>query len=131
MNKITKVSLEEAISGLEFLPDRTPRMAFSGGAERAFAKVAEYGEGAIYVGHYSGSSEWERHSKGDEVVMALAGSTTVILLLDGKEERVPLATNQLMVVPSNTWHRFEGSNHLEIMTVTPQPTDHSLELPDE
>ena len=130
MSKVAKISLPEVIEGLEFLPNRTPDMAFSGGAENAFSELAKYRDGAIYVGFYSGDSEWEKHANGDEVVMALEGATTAVLLLDGQEKRVRLEANELIVVPRNTWHRFEGSKELKIMTVTPQPTDHSLETPD-
>ena len=44
-----KVSLLERISHLDFLPNRKPEMAFSGGAEKAFAEISEYRDGAIYV----------------------------------------------------------------------------------
>lgn len=104
-------------------------MAVDGGTERAFATLAPYRDGAIYVGHYSGSSEWERHPNGDEIVMVLEGSTTVVLKEAEANVEVHLAAGEMVVVPRNTWHRFVGSNNLKVMTVTPQPTDHSLEDP--
>ncbi len=125
-----KKSLTHILAGLKYLPNRTPQMAIGGGAEEAFAEVASIRDGAIYVGHYSGNSEWERHTAGDELVLALSGTTTVILLTEGHENRVELAENELVVVPAGTWHRFENSLHLKVLTVTPQPTDHSAERPD-
>ena len=125
-----KKSLTHILAGLKYLPNRTPQMAISGGAEEAFAEVASIRDGAIYVGHYSGNSEWERHAAGDELVLALSGTTTVILLTEGHENRVELGENELVVVPAGTWHRFENSLHLKVLTVTPQPTDHSVERPD-
>ncbi len=125
-----KKSLTRILAGLKYLPNRTPQMAIGGGAEEAFAEVASIRDGAIYVGHYSGNSEWERHTSGDELVLALSGTTTVILLTEGHENRVELAENELVVVPAGTWHRFEYSLHLKVLTVTPQPTDHSVERPD-
>jgi len=104
-------------------------MAFSGGASKAFLELSQYRDGAIYVGHYSGNSEWERHSVGDEIVMALEGTTTLVLLIEGQEEKHLLNEQELFVVPKNVWHRFESSTHLKVMTVTPQLTDHSLERP--
>jgi mannose-6-phosphate isomerase-like protein (cupin superfamily) len=130
MSAPTKISLDDIFDGLEYLPNRKPEMALSGGAEKAFAELSAYGDGAIYLGFYSGHSEWERHAHGDEIVMALAGSTTLVLLIEGKEERVRLEANELIVIPANTWHRFESSNQLKVMTVTPQPTEHALERPD-
>jgi mannose-6-phosphate isomerase-like protein (cupin superfamily) len=125
-----KKSLTHILAGLKYLPNRTPQMAIVGGAEEAFAEVASIRDGAIYVGHYSGNSEWERHTAGDELVLALSGTTTVILLAKGHEERVELAENELVVVPAGTWHRFEDSFQLKVLTVTPQPTNHSVERPD-
>ena len=112
------------------MPNRTPAMAFDGGASEAFAEVAPYRDGAAYVGYYSGSSEWERHPKGDELVLALEGTTTVVLLRNSIEERVSLSEKDLVVVPAGIWHRFEGSDRLKVLTITPQPTDHRLETPD-
>lgn len=125
-----KKSLDALLAAVEYLDARTPEMAFEGGAEDAFAEVSSYRDGAIYVGHYSGSSEWERHGEGDEIVMALSGRTTVVLWVDGREERVTLTARDLVVVPAGVWHRFEGSEDLKVLTVTPQPTDHRLERPD-
>jgi mannose-6-phosphate isomerase-like protein (cupin superfamily) len=81
------------------------------------------------VSYYSGSSEWERHPNGDEVVMVLDGTTTVVLLMNAKEERFFLVADELIVIPVGIWHRFEASERLKVMTITPQPTEHRLETP--
>ncbi len=130
MPKVSKSSISELLDSVEYLPERTPQMAIEGGAEKAFAEVTGYRDGAIYVGYYSGNSEWERHSAGDEIVMALEGSTTVVLRMEGNDERVDLASGDIVVVPKDTWHRFENSTKLKVMTVTPQPTEHRLDDPD-
>jgi len=129
MSRIEKSSLEAALARVEYLPDRTPEMAFEGGAERAFTELAKLGVGGVYLTHYSGDSEWERHSAGDELVLALDGTTTVVLFEEEAEVRIPLGPRELVVVPAGTWHRFEGSQRLQVLTVTPQPTDHRLEWP--
>ena len=125
-----KKSLTDILKRVTYLPNRTPEMAFNGGTARAFSEVASYRNGAIFVGHYSGNSEWERHSGGDEIVMAIEGRTTVVLLVNGEAHRIELDSGELVVVPQGFWHRFEGSTQLKVFAVTPQPTDHSLELPD-
>jgi mannose-6-phosphate isomerase-like protein (cupin superfamily) len=125
-----KKSLPQVLSSLTYLPDRKPEMAFTGGAEEAFAEVAPFRDGAVYVGHYSGNSEWERHAAGDELVMVLEGSTTVVLRVHSVDERVPLGQQELVVVPAGVWHRFEDSQNLKVLTVTPQPTEHRLEVDD-
>lgn len=125
-----KKSLTDLLAGLKYLPNRTPEMTLSGEAAEAFAQVAAYRDGAVFVGHYSGSSAWERHPGGDEVVLALAGTTSVVLMLGTGTERVFLAANDLVVVPAGVWHRFEESTRLKVLTVTPQPTEHAIETPD-
>jgi mannose-6-phosphate isomerase-like protein (cupin superfamily) len=127
--KPTKVSLRAALEGVTYLPRRTPEMALTGGAEAAFARLAACGDGAVYAGHDSGDSEWERHAAGDELVLALAGSTTLVLWFERREQRVPLEAEELFVVPRGTWHRFEASRDLKVLTVTPQPTEHRVERP--
>lgn len=126
---IEKKSIAELLSTVKYLPNRTPESGFNGETAGVFALASPYRDGAIYVGHYSGSSEWERHDKGDEIVFALEGFTTVVLLVDGAEQRVPLQGGEFVVVPQGLWHRFDGSRSLKVMSVTPTPTDHSLDTP--
>lgn len=126
---IEKKSLTEILKQLVHLPDRTPEMAFTGGANSAFSDIARYRDGVISVGYYSGNSEWERHPGGDEIVMAIEGNTTLVLLVKGEQHSVSLRPGELVVVPQGHWHRFEASAKLKVMSVTPQPTEHSLEIP--
>jgi mannose-6-phosphate isomerase-like protein (cupin superfamily) len=125
-----KKSLADILKRVTYLPDRTPEMAFNGGTEQAFSQVAPYRNGAIFVGYYSGSTEWERHPGGDEIVMSIEGSTTVVLLVNGEEHRIDLNSGELVVVPQGYWHRFEGSAQLKFLSVTPQPTEHSVAVPE-
>ena len=128
MQKGKKVSVIETIGSVKFYgsrqPDTTPE-----DMEGTFQTLSEYRDGGIYAGHYAGNSEWERHPKGDEIVMVIDGETTLILLEDNKEKRNLLHKGELIVVPQNTWHRFESPKGVKIMTVTPQPTDHQIEKP--
>jgi mannose-6-phosphate isomerase-like protein (cupin superfamily) len=122
----TSRSIPTLLSSVEYLPNRTPEMSISGGADKAFAEVSAYRDGGIYVGHYSGNSEWERHSSGDEIVMAMEGETTVVLQESAGEREVWLGPGDLLVVPAGVWHRFKNSKALKVFTVTPSPTDHRL-----
>ncbi len=124
-----KVSISESMAGLRYLPNRTPEMGHAGEFRAAFAELGEYRDGAIHVGYYSGSSEWERHPAGDELVVALDGATTLILLIEGEEERIHMEKDDLAVVPAGAWHRFEDSRRLKVMAVTPEPSEHQLEHP--
>jgi mannose-6-phosphate isomerase-like protein (cupin superfamily) len=91
----------------------------------AFATLFTYRDGAIFTGSYSGDSPWERHI-GDEIVYVLEGSTRLFLLEDNGEEVVTLVKGLMIVVPQGVWHRFEAPEGVTVMSVTPQPTEHSL-----
>jgi mannose-6-phosphate isomerase-like protein (cupin superfamily) len=127
---VEKKSLPAILKRLVHLPGRTPGMAFDGQADLAFAQLAPYRDGEITVGYYSGDSEWERHPAGDEIVMALEGRTTLVLLVSGEQRRIELDAGDLLVVPRGCWHRFEASVQLKILGVTPQPSEHRLDLPE-
>lgn len=115
----------EALDALAPLIGRTPTSNETGWA----ATLGQVGNAGIYVVDYSGISEWERHPHGDEIVMVINGATTLFMLIDGEELPHPLRAMELVVVPQGTWHRFETPNRTQVMTVTPQPTDHSLDRP--
>lgn len=53
----------------------------------------------------SGSSHWECHPKGDELLLLLGGSLDVVLVDDAGERTVSLRDHQAMVVPKGVWHR--------------------------
>ena len=49
-------------------------------------------------------TSWERHPKGDEIVVCIAGAMTMILDTPDGEERIALAPGEALIVPRNTWH---------------------------
>ena len=118
-------SLDEAFAGLEFLPDRTPETT----DEVFSALVAPCGDGGVFVAHYAGNSEWERHPVGDEIVAVVEGETTMFLIVDGEETSHTMGAGELIVVPQGTWHRFESPEPVKVVTFTPQPTDHQVTRP--
>jgi len=129
MPRATPISITAEFFRPKFLANRTPETSDEE-AEGAFAMLSEYRNGTIFIGHYAGNSKWERHVNGDEIVFVVEGETTLILLVDNKEVSNRLGQGELLVVPENTWHRFETSKAVKIMPVTPQPTEHSIERPD-
>ncbi len=128
MSATKVISLTEAFQQLRFVGDRCPDSSDED-LQGAFAELTTYRDGALFIGHYAGNSEWERHGQGDELVYVLEGETTLILLLESGEQRNVLKAGQLLVVPQGTWHRFETPGGVKIFTATPQPTDHSLANP--
>ncbi|MHB1139157.1 MAG: cupin domain-containing protein [Microthrixaceae bacterium] len=123
-----RCSVSDALAGLRFLADRTPTTTDAEAVD-AFAVVTGYRDGGVFVGHWAGSSEWERHPVDDELVMVLEGSTTIHLLDDGDEHSTELGPDDLVVVPRGVWHRFETPVGVKLLSVTPQPTEHSAALP--
>jgi mannose-6-phosphate isomerase-like protein (cupin superfamily) len=128
MTKSVAITIESELSKIKFLKDRTPQTT-DAQAKGAFALLSEYRDGGVYVAHYSGFSEWEMHPKGDEFVQVLGGETTLILLKDNQEQRNDLSNGQMLVIPQGVWHRFESPNGVKVMTITPQPTEHSIVRP--
>ena len=122
------VSIDDVVAGLRFLPDRTAATTEEE-TDGVFARLADYREGGVFVGRWAGTSEWERHTVGDEIVMVMEGATTIFFLTDGGERAAELTARQLVVVPQGTWHRFETPDSVLVMSVTPQPTDHSIDRP--
>lgn len=121
------VDIRSVLDGLDFLADRTPTTSET--EINWVGKLGDYRDGGIFVVHYAGQSEWERHAVGDEIVMVIDGETTMTLLIDGREHDHTLGAMQMIVVPQGTWHRFTTPVGVKVMTVTPQPTDHQVSHP--
>ncbi len=127
----TPISLTDRLAALDFLPDRTPNLEdrpATNDHPRWVDTVADYRDGGIFIVHYAGDSAWERHPD-DEVVMVIDGETTMTLALDGAAIELSMTSTQLIVVPAHTWHRFHTPDRVQVMTITPQPTEHRLDDP--
>ena len=115
------IDIETVLANQKFLEGRTRFSDTTG----VFARVAEYRDGAIFAGGFSGVSQWERHPNGDEIVQILKGSVTLTLRDgDGNEKKLDLAQGMIAIVPQNTWHQFHAPDGVTVMTTTPQPTEH-------
>lgn len=108
------ISVNEAIAQLTFLPDRTPSGVNEASAA-AFNRLCGYRDGAIFVGHWAGHSEWERHAVADEIVMVVDGTTTIFFLDGDTEHPASLGPGELVVVPQGTWHRFETPDAVTVL----------------
>ncbi len=112
--------LEEVLDTVPFLKGRTPLTDTKG----TFARVADYRDGGIFTGGFSGTSQWGRHPNADEIVQILKGSVTLTLKSGEKTESVDLKAGMIAIVPQNTWHQFYAPDGVTLMTTTPQPTEH-------
>jgi quercetin dioxygenase-like cupin family protein len=120
---IPVLDLKSEFARLTMLKHRTPT---STEAERAgaFARLAPYRDGAIFTAKFAGTSAWERHPQGDEIVQVVDGATTLHLMTAEGRQSVALRAGMLAIVPRNTWHQFEAPDGVCVMTATPQPTEH-------
>lgn len=118
-------SVAQTLDALTFLPDRSPERD---GGEDWFREMTPYRDGAIFVAHYAGNSEWERHKTGDEIVLVVDGTTTLVILDGDVETPHVLTRGEFLIVPQGLWHRFETPDGVKVMSVTPQPTDHRVTL---
>ena len=69
---IKTVDLNRDLSGLVMLEDRGEHISEEQ-AQASFSNLADFRDGGIFAAHFSGSSGWERHPKGDEIVQILDG----------------------------------------------------------
>jgi mannose-6-phosphate isomerase-like protein (cupin superfamily) len=120
---IAVIDIKDAIGALKMLRVRgadTPESERKG----AFARLSDYRDGGIFAAKFSGESPWERHPKGDEIVQIVEGQTTVHLMTDDGPQSIKLSAGMVVIVPQNTWHRFEAPEGVALVTATPQPTEH-------
>ena len=118
------VHIETELAKLPVMRGRTPDTPLEE-EDKAFATLAELGDGGVFAGSFEGESPWERHTKGDELVHVLAGETRLTLLTEDGPQELVMTSGMLTVVPQGTWHRFQAPDGVTVLTVTPQPTDHS------
>ena len=123
------VDIKSELSRKTFLAQRTPHTTAEEEA-RTFAKLSAYEDGGIFVGAFAGTSCWERHPNGDEIVQIIEGSVELTILDDGADT-VHLSQGMLAVVPSGKWHRLHAVDGVTLLTVTPLPTETSVRDPRE
>ena len=121
---VKAVHIETALADLPALRGRRPDTP-QAEADKAFATLAEFGEGGLFAGSFAGESAWERHPNGDELVHILKGRTRLTVLTEAGSEVLEMTAGMLTVVPQGCWHRFHAPEGVTVLTATPQPTDHS------
>ncbi|MGR7000498.1 cupin domain-containing protein [Yinghuangia aomiensis] len=68
---------------------------------------------------------WESHPAGDELVVCLSGSVTVVRDVDGVPDRILLGPGEATVNPAGVWHAVDMAGRASILTVTAGAgTDH-------
>ena len=120
---VTVLDLKAEFAKLTMLRDRTPTSS-QADREGAFGRLAPYRDGAIFSAKFAGTSAWERHPQGDEIVQVVDGATTLHLMTAEGRQSVALTAGMMVIVPQNAWHQFEAPDGVCVMTATPQPTEH-------
>jgi mannose-6-phosphate isomerase-like protein (cupin superfamily) len=123
----TGVDIRAELDKKTFLKSRTPQTTEAEEAD-TFARLADFESGAIFVGKFCGESSWERHPQGDEILQVIEGDVQVTILGEALET-LSLSAGMLAVVNKGKWHRLTSSNSVTLMTVTPLPTECSVEDP--
>ena len=95
-------------------------------AKAAFAALASFRDCTIFAGSFSGDSGWERHQKGDELVHILDGITTFTIMTAEGPRSFDMRAGMMIIVPQGHWHRFQATARVTVLSVTPQPTDHTF-----
>lgn len=61
---------------------------------------------------------WEMHPKGDEVLILIEGSLTLIIDQDGAERRLEMTAGQTFVMPKGAWHRAIDQRGVKMIFMT-------------
>ncbi|HUB14818.1 MAG TPA: cupin domain-containing protein [Acetobacteraceae bacterium] len=120
---VTVIDLKAEFARLKMLQDRTPTSS-DADREGASARLAPYRDGALFSAKFAGTSAWERHPQGDEIVQIVDGATTLHVITAEGRQSLALTAGMIAVVPQNAWHQFEAPDGVCVMTATPQPTEH-------
>ena len=120
---VKTIDLGRDLAGLVKLEGRGPHTTEEE-AQASFMQLADFRDGGLFAASFSGSSGWERHLKGDELVQIVEGATRLDVIVDDEIESHELSAGMLLVVPQGCWHRFTSEDGVKVMTATPQPTEH-------
>ena len=120
---VDAIDLKAEFGKLAMLRNRTPGST-EGEREGAFGRVAPYRDGAIFTAKFAGTSAWERHTAGDEIVQIIEGATKLNLITEEGRQTLSLSAGMMTIVPRNAWHQFVAPEGVCVLTATPQPTEH-------
>ena len=62
---------------------------------------------------------------GDQFVQVLEGSVRLTILAAGEKRVLELHAGIIAIVPRGQWYKFHAPGGVALLTVTPEPTDHS------
>jgi mannose-6-phosphate isomerase-like protein (cupin superfamily) len=88
---------------------------------RANESLGSFDESSVGIGRYvAGSSPWERHDNGDELLFVTDGEVRIeVLDPAGGASAELLPEGTLFVVPRGRWHQLTASAPVNILYVSP------------
>lgn len=94
---------------------------FSALSGRANEALGSYDANSLGIGRYvPGTSPWERHLNGDELLYVTDGRVSVeILADDGTSSTFEIGEGQLLVIPKAMWHQLTATDHVNILFASP------------
>jgi mannose-6-phosphate isomerase-like protein (cupin superfamily) len=97
------------------------RSTFDSLSERANEPLGKFNDCAIGIGRFiPGSSPWEKHTNGDELLLVTDGEVEIEVLEDsGESWRETLEKGSLFVVPKGKWHQLTAKDNISILYVSP------------
>jgi mannose-6-phosphate isomerase-like protein (cupin superfamily) len=97
------------------------RERFSGLSERANESLGSYDSSMLGIGRYiPGTSPWEKHTNGDELLYVTDGQVSIeVLEDDGTSATFEIGDGQLFVVPTGKWHQLTATDNVNIMFASP------------
>ena len=89
--------------------------------KRANEQLGSFDADTVGIGRYvPGSSPWERHNNGDELLLVTDGEVQIeVLQRDGGSRVERLGEGHLFVVPRGLWHQLTASAHVNILYISP------------
>jgi len=97
------------------------RKAFDALSQRANESLGSFDASSIGIGRYvPGSSPWEKHNNGDELLFVTDGEAQIeVLEASGDSSKEQLKEGSLFVVPRGKWHQLTAADNVNILYVSP------------
>jgi mannose-6-phosphate isomerase-like protein (cupin superfamily) len=120
---VALINFTAELAKLKTLQGLTPQTTLVEG--EGFARLAPYRDSAIFAVKSSGTTSWERHLGGEELVQVVAGTTILdIVIDDGPPQSFEVSAGMIAIVPKGVWHRARFPDGTTLISVTPTQTEY-------
>src|SRR5215475_1716900 len=116
------IDLDAELAKLMMFRGRTPQSTMAD-RKGSSARLASYRDGALFTTKFAGKGHWERHLPGDELIYVLDGAATLEIVGEDGPQSFALRAGMMAVNPQGAWHRFQSSEGVTLLAVTPSPRE--------